>query len=372
MAAFSQTRCHRYHIVPGLLISVLLAACSGQEEPQLPNDRTVSVTEVQSVAAAQRRYPGTLRAVDRSDLAFEVGGPVSSMNVELGDTIAPGQVLAEIDATPFRLALEARRANLNSARAELADAQLDYDRRESLAGSGAVSQSSIDQASARLERARSQVAGLEAEVGSAEDRLGDATLVAPFAGQVAARLAEPHQVVAAGAPVLRVVDEGSAIEAVISVPGSARRELDLDQPVSLEHNSSDTSATGRIVEIGAESNRAGMFPVIVQFDSDSNAFIPGESIEASFIMGSAADAVYVPVTAFATRADGSNWVYVIDNEEGTQVAERRVEIADLADEGAVVSSGLTAGELIVVRGVDLLEDGQSVSTSGAGTARYNQ
>lgn len=372
MAVCSQPNCYRYHIILGPLLSVLLAACSGQEEPQLPTERTVSVAEVQSVAATQRRYPGTLRAIDRTDLAFEVGGPVSSINVELGDTIAADQVLAEIDSTPFRLALVARQADLSNARAELADAQQDIDRRESLAGTGAVSQASIDQARARLERARAQVAALQADVASAQDKLGDATLVAPFAGQVAARLAEPHQVVAAGAPVLRVVGDRNAIEAVISVSGAVQRELDIDQLATLEHNSSRTSATGRIVEIGAEANRAGMFTVIVQVDADTNALRPGESIEASFIVGSAADAVNVPVTAFTTRADSTTWVYVIDSEDGNRVVEREIEIADLADEGAVVSSGLSAGELIVVRGVDLLEDGQSVSISGAGTARYNQ
>ncbi|MEQ8406958.1 MAG: efflux RND transporter periplasmic adaptor subunit [Gammaproteobacteria bacterium] len=372
MAEFSQTNCHKYHVLLGLLFNASLVACSGQDEPQLPNERTVAVTEVQSVAATQRRYPGTLRAVDRSDLAFEVGGPVSSMNVELGDSIEPGQLLATIDPTPFRLALDASQANLNNARAELTDAEQDFARRESLLGTGAVSQSSIDQASARLERARSQVAARQAEVASAEDQLSDANLLAPFAGRVAARLAEPYQVVAAGAPVLRVIDEGSAIEAVISVSGAVRRELNNGQTVTLEHNSSGTSALGQIVEIGAEANRAGMFPVIVQIDADASAFIPGESIEASFIMGNAADAVNVPITAFVTHTDGNTWVYVIDNENGTRVTQREVEITDLADEGAIVSSGLNAGELIVVRGVDLLEDGQSVSISGAGTARYIQ
>lgn len=372
MAVSSRDQSSSFHVILLLLTSVMLTACSGDTEPELPAARTVAVAEVQSVAETRRRFAGRLQAVNRSDLAFEVGGPVARMAVELGDPIAPGQVLAQLDTTPFRLALEARQANLSNARAELTDARQDYERRAALAGSGAVSQASIDQASARLERARSQVAALQAEVVTAEDTLSDARLVAPFAGQVVARMAEPNEVVAAGAPVLRVVGDDSNIEAVVTVTGAVQRELNIDQPVDLEHSISGNSATGQIVEIGAEANRSGMFPVTVQLDTQSGNFKPGESIEAAFSYGNANSAVLIPVTAYTTRADGSTWVYAINRGEQTRVAARQVEISDLTDDGAVVRSGLDAGDLIVIRGADLLEDGQAVVTAGAGTARYNQ
>jgi len=372
MAVSSRNKSSSFRVNLLLLTSAFLAGCSGDTDPELPVERTVAVAEVQPVADTLRRFTGRLRAVDRSDLAFEVGGPISSIAVELGDSIEPGQVLAQIDPTPFRLALEAGQANLNNARAEFTDAQLDFERRNSLDGSGAVSQSSIDQASARLERARAQVAAMEAEVVTAEDTLSDSKLFAPFAGQVVARLAEPAEVVTAGSPVLRVVGAGSQIEAVVLVSGVALRELDIDQSVNLNHPGSGASTTGRIVEIGAEANRAGMFPVTVQFNTGSGAFMPGESIEAAFTRSSDTGAVLIPATAFTTRTDGSTWVFVIDSAEGTRVVARQVEVSDLIDEGAVVLSGLSAGEMIVTRGVDLLEDGQAVTLAGAGTRRYNQ
>ncbi len=325
------------------------------------------------VAAGGSRFSGELRAAERSDLAFEIAGTIDSLSVDLGDHFQRGDLLGQLDDRQPQLDLTARRANLSDAEATLADAGLDYERRAGLAGTGAVSQSAIDQAKARMDSARAQVDALRAEVGRAEERLADTRLVAPFSGEVVARLAEPSEVVAAGRSVLRIIGDRAAIEAVVTVSGRVRGELAREQRARVRVPSRDVAVVGRIVEIGAEANAAGLFPVTIATPNPDNALRPGESVEARFINDDSEPRLLIPLTAFVPNGDNAGTVFTIDaTGANTRVSARRVTLGALRDDGVEVIDGLHAGARIVVKGADLLTDGEPVRTAGDGLARYNQ
>jgi len=350
----------------------LLSACL-PSEPALPGPRTVLVESVTLAADLRRRFSGQLQAADRSELAFEAGGSIRAVHVELGDAFRAGAVLAELDDRAFALELSARQASLMDAEATLLDAGLDYERRASLKGTGAVSQSEIDHAKAALDRARAQVRARRADVDRSRKRLEDAKLIAPFDGEVVARLAEPSEVVANGATVLRIVGTESNLEAVVLVSGDARRALSAGQSAEIVLLAQAARVSGAITEIGAQANAAGLFPITVALGDHPQDARPGESVEAVFLAAGGDERMRIPLTAYVPTDSGRGTVFVVAPDvERSRIKAREVGLGALGDDGVRVLTGLTPGELIVTKGVELLADGEEVLVAGSGMDRYNR
>ncbi len=356
------------------VLAMALTACSGDPPPDTTSPRTVWVDAVRSTDDAGARFAGSLQAKDHSDLAFEIGGLVTAIHVELGDTVTQGQLLAELDDRSVRLDLASREADLANAKAMLIDARLGYERRVGLAGTGAVSQSSIDQAKAGFDSATAQVEALTAAVELARERLADTRLLAPFQGEITARLAEPSEVLPAGRQILRLIDREAGLEAVVHVPGTTRGKLAVGQRAEVHRPATMAAIPGRITEIGAEANGAGLFPVTLEIDSTEATLRPGESVEARFPGESGDAALRIPLAAYVPVGDRGATVYVVDGTDTSHhVTARAVRLGALGDESVEIVEGLALGDTIVVRGADLLRDGELVRVAGPGLdlARYN-
>lgn len=355
-----------------LTAAITLTACS-PEEPEFPQPRTVLVQSVGLSSDTGRRFSGQLQAADRSDLAFEVGGAVQSINVELGDSFEAGEILAELNDRSLVLELSAAQASLADAEATLVDSRLDYERRSSLQGTGAIAQSEIDRAKAVFDRARAQVQARQADADRSRERVSDARLVAPFDGEVVERLAEPSEVVAGGAPILRIVGTESNLEAVVVVSGSARRELTSGQSAQIVLLAQNSRVLGSITEIGAQANAVGLFPITIALQEHPEDARPGESIETIFLATDDSAKVQIPLTAYVPTGLGEGTVYVVVEDSGSQrLAARTIQLGALGDHGVQVVSGLNAGDVVVTKGVELLSDGEVVLTAGTGIDRYNR
>ncbi|NCT47340.1 MAG: efflux RND transporter periplasmic adaptor subunit [Paraglaciecola sp.] len=185
-----------------------------EQTPQSVVVHVVQLHASQSVPV----YAGLLRAKQRSDLSFLQAGQIVTLNKELGQSIQRGEVLAKIDSTELSLSVEERKANLLDAQTELTFAQLNYDRLFSLRESGAISTNEMDSAKARLHSAQARVEGHQAAIGQAQKRLAETVIIAPYDGQVVARLLEPSQTVSAGQAVYRVIGNEGGLEAVVNLP----------------------------------------------------------------------------------------------------------------------------------------------------------
>ena len=362
------------HATVGAAFAALLA-CSGQPA-QAPSEapRPVLVEEVDlSAMAGTRIFAGELRAADRTQLSFEVGGVVADMLVDLGDRFKAGDVLARLDARTLRYELDARRADLIDAEAGFADAKLDYDRKASLKGSGAISDAAVDQAKARLDGARARVAALEAQVSSARKRLADARLTAPYDGEVAARLAEPSQVVEIGQPVLRTVGSADGYEAFFHAPQTDRLALRKGTKATIIVSALDRRLSGEVVEIGADANGVGLYPITARItEGDLTNLSPGMSVDAVLVGEATGAAPLIPLTSFVAAANDRASVFVV-NLETNILSVRMVTLDSISDSGAFVRDGLKEGDVIVVKGVNFLHKGDVVEpvAAGFGVARYN-
>ncbi|MDJ0720772.1 MAG: efflux RND transporter periplasmic adaptor subunit, partial [Desulfobacterales bacterium] len=199
-----------------------LMACSEPPPAPLETVRAIRPFEVGDPAAGmKRRFSGVVEAADTSSISFEVPGNVQTVNVEVGENITKGQVLAVLDDRTFRMSLEAAQAAVARAEVERNDARSELARLRKAAeiNPGAVSQRSIDQAETQLNSARKNLRYHNAQLDLARRDLERTALKAPFDGVVATRLVDPFQQVALGEVLFDLYVE-SAMEAAISVPES--------------------------------------------------------------------------------------------------------------------------------------------------------
>lgn len=359
-----------------VIAALCLSACNDEtRQPDTRQARPVAWAEVEVHGPyIRRRLPGEVRATLRAQLSFEVAGRVDTVAVDIGDSFAAGDVLATIDPTSYELEVQRAEAALAEARAVVAEAESDFQRRQELAEADYASEASLDQARAALETARSRVGTAEASRALAAERLGDTVLYAPYAGEVSARLVEPSRQVSPGQPVLRVQGADRALEVLVMVPETligllrpgSRHTVTFPAKPRLE-------ISGTVAEVGTDTAQANSYPVVLALEPEGQAPTPGMTAEVAFRTASdgSTDLVSIPAAAFVAGDNNRKLVFVFDDREGV-VHSREITIADIAGDRALVSSGLTAGERIATKGAAFLEDGQKVTLLGSGAARSEQ
>ncbi|MBL6432006.1 MAG: efflux RND transporter periplasmic adaptor subunit [Alphaproteobacteria bacterium] len=198
---------------------LLLAACQPEPASETADapPPTVWVEQVTAAKSAGLSYSGTIRARSDAPVAFRVGGKLSVREVDIGDRVEAGDVIARLDATDFEAALSAEQAQERAARAE-ADRTADaLERIKTLKQKGHVSQASLDAAQAAADAAAEALKAAGERRLLAENQRAYTELQADVAGVVTAVLAEPGEVVALGQPVVRIA-AALGREAEVAVP----------------------------------------------------------------------------------------------------------------------------------------------------------
>jgi membrane fusion protein, multidrug efflux system len=196
------------YLLTTALLSTQLAGCADKPAPAATPVPVFVTPVVLDSGKAQRSFTGTIRPRVEADLAFRAPGKVIARQVDLGAAVRAGQVLARLDEADYRLGLEA--ADADQARA-------DVERFARLASDGSIGQAEVERQRARSEAARARLDQAIRQTALARNRLGYATLVAPFDGVVTAVRFETGQVVGEGQPIVTLARRG-ALEVVVDLP----------------------------------------------------------------------------------------------------------------------------------------------------------
>lgn len=319
---------------------------------------TVEVTPaVSRVIDQSRAVAGRVEPARTVDIAFQVPGQIFSLDVEAGDRILAGDVIAELDKADFELAVDRAQASYDLANSEL-------ERAESLAERGVA-------ADARLETARAQFSQANVALREAKRRLSQTRIVAPFDAIVARSFVEEYVNVTSAAPVARLQDV-SEMRIMISLPEElaavARSSPDAfdivanfpavpgyTAPLVLRSFATDANMTAQTYDVE--------FAITGDIDQ---RLLPGMTADVRISTTSEespAQSVIVPVSAVDTtsRTEPSIWVY---EEASGQVARRTVRLGLPVDNEIVVLEGLQGNEMVVSGGWWRLRDNQVVTVSG--------
>lgn len=140
---------------------------------------------------------GTLSAVTTVQVGSQVSGIISSLHADFNSQVRQGQLLAELDPTPFLQTVEQRQADVTRAMVEVANAKVTYSRQQKLADAGIIAQADVDTAKAAYDSARAALAQSQASLQQAKTNLGYTKIYSPVEGQVVDRQYDIGQTVAA-------------------------------------------------------------------------------------------------------------------------------------------------------------------------------
>jgi len=342
----------------------LLSACRRAEEPPPPEIRPVRVVSVEQRAAGDTvSLTGNVQAQTEVNLSFRVDGRMIERNVNVGDAVKPGQLIARLDPSNEQSALSGVQAQLTAARAQLVEQRNNYNRQKDLLAQRFISQAAFDQVTANLQSAQSQVDSAQAQVNLAQNRVGYTRLVADAGGTVTKVGAEPGEVVPAGRMVIQIARAGGR-DAVFDVPAQLKDTAPKNPEITVALTTdSKVSAKGRVREVSPRADPAtGTFRVRVGLIDPPVGLRLGSTVTGS-MRTDTASAIEVPGSALV-RQGAQSAVWVVDPKTQT-VSLRPIDVASHDASRVVVAGGLDSGDVVVTAGVQALHPGQKVRLLGA-------
>lgn len=370
----------RLSIVLVLLLLALLVLV-GCEEPKAaaPDTSSAPATTYDANAIPVRATPAVRSSVVRTlelggvaeawraaRLAPSAQGVVETLNVQLGDSVKKGQLLAAIDTTTLSLQHEAALRATDLARLQLKDAESEAARAASLAESGAITSRDGDKAALGLDLARAQLAQGEAQAAALAGQVKLARVVAPFGGRVTALHVEQGEFWSGmggmgGPPTLVEVQALDTIKIDVNLPEIDLSRVSEGMTVELESDAfAGRTFAGTVSLVNAAATPgARTFLVRIKHDNADGTLRPGMFLRARLVVESREDVVFVPERAVTHHADGY-YVMVLD---GTTARRRPVTPGLRGDNGWEIG-GVEADERIVVEGHFGLPDGANVRVLG--------
>ena len=292
-------------------------------------------------------------------LGFRVAGKVISREVDVGATVTPGQLIARIDPTDYRLAVDNARAALVSAEADYARAKADLERYQMLRGSAVFMPQTLDQRQSLASTTLAHVDQAKSQLATAENNLAYTELKADAAGVITAVQAEVGQVLPQGQGMVKLA-RSEELEILVGVPEHRLKTVRDASQITFElWSDAGRRYTAKLRELSPSADPLtrtypARFTVI-----DAPSFI-GLGMTASLTLAKPEPGVLAEVPLSAIFQQGTRpAVWVVDKTAGT-VALRPVTIARWRDETALIASGVKDGEIVATAGVHKLEPGQKV------------
>lgn len=350
-------------IAPLVLSALALAGCSKPAPTEEPLRAVKLVTVAGTGLETGAEYAGEVRARVESRLGFRVPGKLTRRAVEVGQRVARGQLLAQLDPQDYRLAADAARAQVAAAQTQRDLAAADARRYRELRDQNFISGAELERREAALKAAQASLEQAQAQLAAQGNQATYTDLVADAAGVVTAVEAEPGQVVSAGSPVVRLAHDGPR-DVVFSVPEDRHGAFRPGLAVQVRSWSGGSPQRAVVRERAASADPVTRtFQVKVALPPAA-ALALGTTAYVALPAGAGSAAAAGPVIKLPTSAlrqeGGRSAVWVLDVASMT-VRSRAVEVGGADQNEVVVVAGLKPGEEVVVAGVHVLAQGQKVS-----------
>lgn len=346
----------------------MLSACSKKEAAPEPVRAVKLVTVGEGQIESAQEYSGDVRARVESRLGFRVAGKITRREVELGQHVKAGQVLARLDARDYQLSADAARAQLASATTQRDLADANAKRFRTLRAQNFISAAEMERYEANLKAAQASLDQARAQLSSQSNQENYTQLLADADGVVTSVEAEPGQVVAAGTPVVRIAQDG-ARDAVFSVPEDRRSAIKQGQGVKVRPWSDESRVINALVrEVAASADPATRTYVVKAALQGTDLPALGATVhvmpEGMGVSREAVGSQVIKLPTTALRQEGGNgqgtavWLY---DAASSSVKLQPVQIASADGNEAVIASGLQPGMQVVATGAHVLTPGQKVT-----------
>lgn len=353
----------------------IAAATLGAAAQPAANVRLDAVRE--EVVAQRRDATGQIVTLRRSVVATQEPGLVLEMDLELGDTVEAGEIIARLDDDRARLEvqrwearIEADNALVEQREAEKDRAERDLGRIQQLATRASAGESELDQArtevqsrKAQLSEAKATLRTSQAELALAKRTLEDMIIRAPFDGRVVSKLTEAGQWVGQGDGLVTIVSL-TQLEARADIPERSVGALQVgDGVIELKIPALDKRLSGQLIRIVPEADSLSrLFPIRIRVEDPEGRLRPGMSLTAVVPTGESGPALTISEDAILRNAAGE---YVYFDAGGTAQIAPITRLFAANGRVAVRSQVLRPGMLLVVEGNERMYPTQALNVLNA-------
>jgi membrane fusion protein, multidrug efflux system len=345
-------------------LALALGACSK------PVERVEEVRPVRALRVSAggidsaTEFSGEVRPRYESRLGFRVGGKIAARKVDVGTVVKRGQVLMQLDPQDLQLAQAQANAGLKAAETNRDLAKAEYKRYQDLREKNFVSQAVLDAKETAFKAAQATFEQATAGYRNQSNQAGYASLVADVDGVVTGVDAEAGQVVAAGAPVVRVAQTKEK-EVVIGIPEDRVDSLRANTDVRVRTWARpDESIPGKLRELAPVADPATRtYLAKIAVPNAPETLRLGMTAYVAFASKSPNQAIRLPLTALY-KDKTSTAVWVIEKDT---VKLAPVQVTGTAGNDVLIGSGVSPGQTVVTAGVNLLKPGQKVKILDEGS-----
>ena len=348
-------------IVWALICLTMFAGCSKAPPEQEPIRAVKVVTVGESTKSFDLEFSGEVRARIETSLGFRVGGKLVSRQVELGQRVKAGQLLAQIDPQDYRVTADAAASQLIAAQSSRDVAAADLKRYQGLYEQGFISSAELERHQASDKAAQAQWLQAKAQNIVQGNQSNYTKLLADGPGVITSLDASAGQVVAAGQTVVHLALDGPR-DVVFSVSEEKLAALKSGVVVDVRQWTDGRTFEAKVRDVSASADAVTRtFVVKAALPKEADPVL-GSTVTVSLraaSLNAEKPRIKLPTSALRSEA-GATSVWVLDPSTMTVKAQTiQVMVADGND--AVVETGLQNGDQVVVSGVHVLTAGQKVS-----------
>ena len=317
---------------------------------------------------------GTVTPIATVTVQTQISGQLQEVGFTEGTLVKQGDFLAQVDPRPYQLQEAQYEGQLAHDQGLLAQAQVDLARYQKLAEQNSIARQQYEDQVYIVQQYQGTVKLDQALIDQQKLNVIYCRILSPVTGRIGLRLIDPgNYVQTTNSTGLAVVTQMQPITVIFPIPEDNLPDIvpSLKSGTEFEVAAYDRAnvkqlATGRVIALDSQiDTTTGTVKVRAQFDNNDYALFPNQFVNAQLLVKTLKNVVTVPTAAIQRGAPGA-YVYVI-NADST-VSVRAVKIGPTDGPTAAVTSGLSAGERVVVDGTDRLRDGARVSVPGASPA----
>ena len=377
-------------------VALLASGCHSKETP-VADAAPVAPVVVASRAALSNKLnvAGEFLPFEEVELHAKVAGYIRKINVDIGDHVRAGQVLATLDVPELNAQVVGATASVAQSREQIARAKSDVARAQadytavhisaqrltqaSKAQPGIIAEQELDNANAKDQAAAASVDAAKSALAATEQGLGVSRasqtqvtsmadysrIIAPFDGIVTWRYADPGALIQAGtsnaasAPVVKVA-QVSTLRLRLPVPEGLASFVREGDTVSIFLNALHKTITGTVARsTGALDPSTRTMQVEVDVKNSDGALTPGMYAQVTLNIARSGNALAVPVQAVDTTNPQSAWLLVVDSTGHVQ--KRGVQIGITTANRVEITSGLKEGEQVIAANLGSYTNGQKVT-----------
>jgi multidrug efflux system membrane fusion protein len=318
---------------------------------------------------------GSVTAFNMVTVRTRVNGHLVKVAFQEGQYVRKGELLAEIDPRPFQVQLAQAEGQMARNQALVKNAQRDLERFKILLSRDLISKQEFDAQLSQIDQHEGALKSDQAQIDNAKLQLTYSRITAPISGRIGLRVVDEGNMIQVNdANGLAVITQLQPITVLFSIPQDdllpVLKKTQAGQKLVVEAYNRDLKqklATGTLLTLDNQIDpNTGTVRCKAVFPNEDNALFPNQFVNVRLLVDTRHDAIIVP-TAAIQRSPQSTFVYVV-KDDGI-VESRNIVVGPGEGDDVSIAMGLSPGEVVVVEGVDRLQQGMKVQARVAGASQ---